>query len=432
MPSVTVDKLLNLITRSQLVEPSKLDAAIESLRASNQGRLPTDVDTFGEYFLRQELLTSWQLQKLLAGKTRGFQLGKYRLLSHLGRGGMGSVYLAVHVGMQRRVALKILPTDLVNDKSYLERFHREARVVAALDHPNIVRAYDLDQSGDLHYLVMEFIEGRDLAAIVKQRSQPVPVRNVVQWIAQTARALHHAHVRGIIHRDVKPSNLLIDVAGNARLLDLGLALLAGKDSSSVTVNKNEGVLGTADYLAPEQALDSHSADARADIYSLGCTLYFALAGHPPFHEGTIAQRIAQHQQARPASLCPIRPDVPLDLDRVCQKMLAKRPDDRYPTAQRVADELDGIARQCTPEADRVPESDMPTKASPAPESASIDGHPATDGSAEASFATDSLTTVKTRIHRPARVKKPPVLLWIALALLMIVAAALGVLVLRQS
>jgi serine/threonine-protein kinase len=420
MATLTANQLLKSIARCGLIEPAELTDALKAFRDINDGRQPADVREFGSFLVQRQLLTPWQLQKILAGKTDGFHLGKYRLLSHIGRGGMGSVYLALHTGMGRRVALKLLPSELVNDKSYLERFQREARAAASLDHPHIVRAHDFDQAGNVHYLVMEFVDGPSLANLVKQ-SAPLPLADVVRWMIQAADALQHAHDRSIVHRDVKPSNLLVTPAGDIKLLDLGLARLAGSDASSLTVANQERVLGTVDYLAPEQAMDSHTADARADIYSLGCTLYFALTGRPPFHEGTIAQRIAQHQYAAPPRLRPLRPDAPPALDDVCQRMLGKDPADRYPTARDVAEALSACLPPRVPSAAKVP--------------ATVPEERVNQDDAVLPYVVAnecSASSVRSRIRRPVRVKRPPIILWVALFLLVLVAIALAWLVRQRG
>jgi hypothetical protein len=240
--------------------------------------------------------------------------------------------------MGRRVAIKVLPQNRVNDSSYLDRFYREAKAAAALDHPNIVRAYDVDHEGNVHYLVMEYVEGRDLQRMVREGGV-LPYEQAAEYIRQAALGLAHAHEVGLIHRDIKPANLLIDQRGNVRLLDLGLARFADDDQASLTVQHDENVLGTADYLAPEQALNSHNVDARVDIYSLGCTLYFALTGHPPFPEGTLAQRLLKHQTEEPPSIYLDRPDAPDGLVQICKRMMAKLPQLRYQTAGEVAEAL---------------------------------------------------------------------------------------------
>jgi len=233
----------------------------------------------------------------------------------------------------------VLPRRRVKDSSYLARFHLEAQATSQLDHPNIVRCYDVDNEGDTHYIVMEFIEGKDLNTIVKQEG-PLPLELACNYIAQSAEGLEHAHEKALIHRDVKPANLLVDTKGIVKILDLGLALFSDDVRASLTVEHNENVLGTADYLAPEQAVNSHKIDHKADIYGLGCSLYFLLTGHPPFPEGTLAQRIAKHQSQMPQDIRTIRTDCPRDLADICVKMMQKRPEKRFANMREVADALE--------------------------------------------------------------------------------------------
>ncbi|MEJ5342215.1 MAG: serine/threonine-protein kinase [Thermogutta sp.] len=334
---MTVEQFLDLLKRSQLVETDQLQKVVKQWLPP-EGSSSLTAEELAEKLVEAGLLTRWQAGKLLEGRYKGFFLGKYKLLDHLGTGGMSSVYLAEHVLMQRRVAIKVLPKHRVNDASYLARFHREAKAAAALDHPNIVRAYDVDSDGTNHYLVMEYVEGQDLQRMVREKG-PLPPHMAAEYIRQAAEGLHHAHQAGLIHRDIKPANLLVDKKGVVKLLDLGLARFSDDDRASLTLAYDENVLGTADYLAPEQAIDSHRVDLRADIYSLGCTLYFLLTGHPPFPEGTLAQRVMKHQREMPPDIRNERPDVPDDLVAICMKMMAKKPSARYQSAAQVADAL---------------------------------------------------------------------------------------------
>jgi serine/threonine protein kinase len=247
--------------------------------------------------------------------------------------------------MQRRVAIKVLPKDRVADSSYLARFHREAQAAAKLDHRNIVRAYDVDNEGDTHYMVMEYVEGRDLQQMVREEG-PLDYTVAAEFIRQAAEGLSHAHHSGLIHRDVKPANLLVDRRNVVKLLDLGLARFTGDEQASLTVAYDENVLGTADYLAPEQAVDSHGVDARADIYSLGCSLYFLLTGHPPFPDGTLPHRLMCHRNQPPSSVFNDRPDAPQELVAICMKMMAKKPADRYQSAQEVGAALGQWLAEC--------------------------------------------------------------------------------------
>ena len=341
MASVSVEKLIDLLKRSGLVENSdQITKALAALKEESGGLMPGDPKTVTHFLIEKKIITQWQSEKLLEGRYKGFFLGKYKLLGHLGTGGMSSVYLADHVLMQRRVAIKVLPKGRVDESSYLARFKKEAQAAARLDHRNIVRAYDIDEDKGTHYLVMEFVDGTDLQKLVKENG-PLDYELAARYIAQAAEGLQHAHDADLVHRDIKPANLLVDVAGTVKILDMGLARLDDGDDekASLTVMHDENVLGTADYLSPEQAVNSHLVDGRADIYSLGCTLYFILTGHPPFPEGTLPQRILAHQNSTPKSVRQDRADVPDELLAICEQMMEKNENDRQQCALEVAQQL---------------------------------------------------------------------------------------------
>ncbi|MFV0443656.1 MAG: serine/threonine-protein kinase [Planctomycetaceae bacterium] len=337
---LTSESFLAGVRHSALVDERKLNETLQSL--SSKGP-PAEAHEIADELVRRNLITRWQAGKLLQGKFKGFVLGRYRLMELLGRGEMSTVYLAEHVRMKRRCAIKVLPANKVKDTSYLGRFLREAEAVAALDHPNIVRAYDVDQEHeagtDIHFLAMEYVEGKDLEKQLGEQESFSP-QDAAEFIRQAAEGLAHAHENGLIHRDIKPGNLLLDKKGIVKLLDLGLArFFRAEEEESLTIKHDEKVLGTADYLAPEQAVDSHAVDERADIYSLGCTLYFALTGYPPFTDGTLVQRLLAHQTKAPPPISRYRQDVPAGLTDILSKMLEKRKEDRYQTAREAADAL---------------------------------------------------------------------------------------------
>lgn len=327
-----------MIAKSGLVDQATVDHYEKTIRTKREGSLPSNPKKIAALFVQEGLLTDWHVDKLLGGKYKGFFLGKYKLLGHIGTGGMSSVYLAEHIRMGDKRAIKVLPKSRVKDATYLARFQLEAKAIATLNHPNIVLAYDIDNEDDVHYIVMEYVNGLDLQQLVK-RDGPMDFSTAADAIAQAARGLEHAHSQGVIHRDVKPANVLIDQDDSVRLLDMGLALVT-HDEESLTVANNENVLGTADYLAPEQALNSHEVDHRADIYGLGCTFYYLLTGAPPFDDGTLAQRIAKHQKEMPKSIRSIRKDCPGELEGVCVKMIQKDPQYRYQSAADVAEVLE--------------------------------------------------------------------------------------------
>jgi serine/threonine protein kinase len=321
------------------------EATLKSLqREFAQSTEPTQrsAQAFGEFLKSKGHLTSWQNSLLLKGRYKGFFLGKYKLLKQLGRGGTAGIYLAENPLLQRQDAIKVLPKAFnLAATSHFDRFQREAKALAKLDHPNIVRVYDIDEHEGAHFIVMEYVEGSDLEALVAQRG-PLSDEEAADYIAQAAAGLTHAHQRHLIHRDVKPHNLLLDRTRTIKLLDLGLAQFRD-EQTSLTTQYSDHLLGTADYISPEQALNSHDVDQQTDVYSLGCTLYFLLTGHPPFHEGTAAQRLAAHQSKQPPSiraerarlrLSPVHPA----LEDICARMMAKAPSERLPS-QEVEPEL---------------------------------------------------------------------------------------------
>ncbi len=322
-----IKNFIELIQKSGLVQMDQLREALVECREENGGRPLTETEMVSDFLIDKGLLTQWQLNKLYVGKHKGFFLGKYKLHRHLGTGGMSSVYLAEHTLMKQLRAIKVLPKKRVDDKTYFDRFYLEARATAALDHKNIVRAHDIDNDSDTHYIVMEYIDGLDFSEIVKQEGPPA-FHESVELLLQAACGLQFAHDSGVIHRDVKPGNLLRDKNRVVKILDMGLALFH-EDDESLTIANNEKVLGTADYLAPEQAINSHEVDHRADIYGLGGTFYFLLTGHAPFPDGSLAQRIAMHQTKMPTDIRKSRADCPKDLASICMRMLQKDPNARY-------------------------------------------------------------------------------------------------------
>ncbi len=332
----TTNEFLDLVRKSGVLDEKRLDAHVQKLRAV--GDVPSEPGKMAGLLVRDGLLTLFQAEQICQGKWRRFTIGKYKVLERLGSGGMGSVYLCEHKLMRRRVAVKVLPTAKAADESSLQRFYREARAAAALDHPNIVHAYDIDQDDKLHFLVMEYVDGASLQELVK-RGGPLEPFRAAHYIRQAALGLDHAHKAGLVHRDVKPGNILVDRTGLVKVLDMGLARFFNDEEDMLTRKFDENVLGTADYLAPEQAIDSHTADIRADIYGLGATFYFLLSGRPPFGEGTTAQKLIWHQTRQPRPLGTVRNDIPAAIAAVIEKMMAKDPNARYQTPSEVGDAL---------------------------------------------------------------------------------------------
>ncbi len=336
-------ELYDVVRRSGLVDPVRL----EELAQQSDGAAE-DVPQAAQELVARGYVTTFHARQLLKGRYRGFSLGKYLVLEQLGEGGMGKVFLCVHMIMRRLVAIKILSRDLASDPGTVERFQREARAVAALDHPNIVRAHDMDQEGEVHFIVMEYVDGISLHDLVRKRG-PLDIASASHYIKQAAVGIQQVMDNRMIHRDIKPGNLLLDRRGTVKILDLGLARFSHEKHGSLTQKFDEGsVLGTADYLAPEQAIDSHQVDIRADIYSLGATFYFLLSGKPPFEGGSVTQKLLSHQMQAPVSLKKLRPELPPDLIDIVEKMMAKDPQDRYQAPSEVVYALDAWTRTPMP------------------------------------------------------------------------------------
>jgi serine/threonine protein kinase len=334
----SVEELLQLIRKSGMVDEQKLSGYLQR-RTLGRGPLPADAREAADVLVHDGVLTNFQAEQFLLGKWRGFTIGKYKLLERVGVGGMGQVFLCEHMFMKRRVAVKVLPPAKAEQPAALGRFYREARAAGSLDHPNIVRTHDIDQDGNLHFIVMEYVDGSNLLEMVKKFG-PMDLRRACSYVRQVALGLDFAFKAGLIHRDVKPGNILIDRKGVARVLDMGLARFYKDTTDLLTVKYDDKiVLGTADYVAPEQVANSHNVDVRADIYGLGATLYFLLAGHPPFPTGTVSQKLLWHRTKEPTPVRQVRPEVPEELAAIVARMMAKDPAKRFQTPGEVAQAL---------------------------------------------------------------------------------------------
>ena len=336
--TLTVEQVVEAITRADLVSESALEAVFTELGT----RLATvGSNDLIQGLLESGLLTPFQADMTRMGRAGELVISQYVLLSRIGEGAMGTVYKAMHRRMKRVVALKTLRQQVGGDKSqFLQRFFREIEAAARLNHPNAVAAYDAGEYELGHFLVMEFVDGLDLRRHVEQTG-PMTVQDAVSSILQVAEALEYAHVRGIVHRDIKPANLLRDEAGVVKLADLGLVRLnATADvNESASLTQAGTSMGTVDYMSPEQAMDASLVDHRADIYSLGVTLFWCLTGRPMYDGPTLMARLLAHRQNPIPSLREIRSDVPEKLDDLFRRMVAKSPDDRPDSAADVADEL---------------------------------------------------------------------------------------------
>lgn len=345
--AISPKQFWDALSNSGLLSPADL-AALQQEEAPGQN---------GEFIaaelVNQRRLTSYQASLLSQGQAGGLVFGEYTILDKLGEGGMGVVYKAQHRRLKRIVALKVLNPTLIKTDSLLKRFHREVEAAARLNHANIVAAFDANEQDGAHYLVMEFVDGPDLARLVKERG-PLPVRKAIAYIEQAADGLAHAHAKGVVHRDIKPSNLLVDADGTVKILDMGLVRFMDIEAVGAQATLPEGltqtghIMGTFEYMAPEQALDTRRADERSDIYSLGCTLYYLLTGEAPFIGDTSMKKLLAHRDDPIPSLRAARPEVPLALNVVFQRMLAKKPEDRYQSMTEVSSALKAIRRNSRP------------------------------------------------------------------------------------
>ncbi|MBA4186439.1 MAG: hypothetical protein C0467_00330 [Planctomycetaceae bacterium] len=327
----TKPEFFALLAQSNLLDANTVTQYASSLSsvATENTAASDGPSQVADALVRDGVLTRFQADQLLQGKWRGFFIGRYKVLGILGAGGMGKVFLCEHPGMRRQVAIKVLPPKQAGDAETVERFYREAQAIARLDHRNIIHAFDVAQDGDVHYLVMEYVKGVTLEDCVS-RDGRLGHNRVIDYLRQSALGLQHAFESGVVHRDIKPSNLLITETGIVKILDLGLARFFEEDAE-LSSRFGGGVMGTIDYMAPEQALDSSAVDIRADIYSLGATFYFALIGRSPFEGASTTQKLLWHQVRDPEPLKNIRPELPTELTDIIARMMCKDPAQRYQT-----------------------------------------------------------------------------------------------------
>ena len=324
-----LDQFIKNLGRSRLVAPADLDRA----RAATPPEPAGDAAVrLARTLIAQGSLTNYQARKVLAGATRGFFLGEYRILRALGEGGMGKVYLAVRDADGFRVAIKVLPpSKAVDGGQALARFRREMDLSRRATHPNLARTIDVGQDGDVHFMILEYIPGDSLYHLVKHpKGGPLRVTDAARYFLKVVDGLEAAHEVGLIHRDIKPSNLMVTPDGDARILDLGLARLIDDVEGGLT--RHNVVIGTLDYASPEQLGDAARADRRSDLYSVGCTLYFALAGRPPFEGGDAVNKIFKQRLDDPEPIERVARGVPAAFGAIIRKLMNKAPADRYQTA----------------------------------------------------------------------------------------------------
>ncbi|HVA50946.1 MAG TPA: serine/threonine-protein kinase [Pirellulales bacterium] len=309
-------------------------------------QLESTPNTLARELIRRGKITRFQAVQIIQGHSRSLTFGEYLVLDKIGEGAMGQVYKAEHRRMKRIVALKVLPSQATSSEVHVNRFYKEVELAARLAHPNIVTAYDAGESRGLHYLVMEYVEGGTLSDHIKAHG-PLTVDQAMNCVLQAARGLDYAHGEGIIHRDIKPANLMVNPRGVVKILDLGLARVEHSLSVPLAAGCTElttsgQVLGTVDYMAPEQSYDSRTADHRSDIYSLGCTLYRLLIGHSPYAGETMMQKMIAHREQPVPALRAQRGDVPPALDLFYQRMIAKLPDHRPQSMREVVHALESL------------------------------------------------------------------------------------------
>ncbi|MFO0927881.1 MAG: serine/threonine-protein kinase [Gemmataceae bacterium] len=347
MPVESIDTLLAILRRTQLFSDEQVEEMVRELVPCYQ-----DPQALGEYLVEIDWLTPYQLHLILSERWKELTYGVYQILDRLGEGGLSEVFKAWDTEKGRVVALKVLRPDLAENGDLVRQFQREALAITRLSHPNIIRTFDVHDEGALQYFAMEYIEGMDLDRYVGQVG-PLAVEQACDYGRQVAQGLQYAHQVGLIHRDIKPANLFLlnpPVTGPTgqplhrghepvvKIIDWGLArctidtgetqMLQATVSEDGLANERASLIGTADYIAPEQAQDATLVDIRADIYSLGCVLYYLLTGYPPFRGSTLMQKLVQHQKAEPPSVRGGRPDVPEDLDQFIRRMMGKSPGER--------------------------------------------------------------------------------------------------------
>ncbi len=362
MPVDTVTAFIEVVQEKRLVPPDQLDELHRVLRPRF-----SDVRTLAKYLVQRGWLSVFQVNQILVGRAQELVYGPYLIRDRLGEGGVSQVFKAWHTGKNCIVALKVIRQELLSNQEAFARFQREMHAVARLSHPNIVSSIDSDLVGQTNFFAMEYVEGTDLGKLV-QLSGPLKIPLACDYIRQAALGLQHAHEHGLVHRDIKPPNLFLAGAtlppagdktaslkrsghvpsltgkGIIKILDMGLARLREVSVPSgenvVALTQEGAMMGTPDYLAPEQARNAKVADIRSDIYSLGCTFYFLIIGSPPFPGNSVMQKLFQHQKEDPKPIESVRSSVPPGLSAILKKMMAKDPADRYPTPGEVAQALE--------------------------------------------------------------------------------------------
>ncbi|MFO0879565.1 MAG: serine/threonine-protein kinase [Gemmataceae bacterium] len=341
---LTAESFLRGVLRSGLLERDDLQASLRGVPREQRD----DAQALAECLVRKGKLTRFQAGKLLRGISQGMILGPFRLLTPIGRGGMGTVFLVRDTRSDQMVALKILPPKLARtEHRMLARFHREMELSQKVSHTHLAWTYEVGEFRGVPYIAMEYIPGRTLSRVVAEDG-PLPYPRAARLMAEVASALDHAHEQGLIHRDLKPGNILITPRDRVKVVDLGLALIHGETVEDAMVVGGQGyIVGTMDYIAPEQTLDAAAVDRRSDLYSLGCTLYYAITGQPPFPGGTSKEKIQRHRREQPTPIQVLVPHLPAGFVALIERLMDKDPARRYSTAAEVESQLRAWAGSAT-------------------------------------------------------------------------------------
>lgn len=339
--SLSVDGFLKQLSDSGILSSDDISALESQIPSSKRTK---DAQSLVKELVRLNILTSFQAGAIYNQDGTPLTLGNYVLQDKIGSGGMGVVYKAQHRRMKRTVAIKLLSPQAVQSAHVVKRFLREAEAAAKLTHPNIVAAYDADEVQGVPFLAMEYVDGIDLSAYIKQKG-PMELEQAIGIVLQIARGLEHAHQQGIVHRDIKPANVLLDTNGVAKILDMGLARIhEGRSPTSVAesaaLTHAGTIVGTIDFMSPEQAIDSRQADQSSDIYSLGATFFFLLTGRPMYESDNLMARLIAHREAPLPSICAIRLEAPAQIDAIFHLMVAKKKEDRYASMSDVVKDLE--------------------------------------------------------------------------------------------
>jgi serine/threonine protein kinase len=333
--SPTVEGFLKSVLRSNLLNREQLQEALRDVPRDQRD----DARALATHLVKKGKLTRFQADKILAGTAKGLILDHFQVLTPLGRGAMGTVYLSRDERNGELVALKLLPPSRwQNQERLLARFQREMELSRRVAHPHLAWTYETGICHRVYYIAMEYIPGKNLSRLVNAEG-PLRLSRAARLMAEVASGLEHAHNQGLIHRDLKPSNIMVTPNDHAKVLDLGLALAQGETGENAVLGGGGYIVGTMDYIAPEQTTNALGVDRRADIYSLGCTLYFALSGQPPFPGGTGREKVYRHRSEQPVSLRQLQPELPPAFVQLIEKMMAKDPELRYPSAVAVEEEL---------------------------------------------------------------------------------------------